>query len=484
MKKVWYCILSVLILVSSVCLVFSACDKTENKFGLMSVGEMKGGSDKQAKKLKKDILSAPDTLKKASDENLVYYVSEDGSEWNDGLSPEKPTTVDEVNSLYLTKGDVVLFKRGDTFRLEEEIKPVRGISYGAYGEGDKPVFLGSLKNYADKSLWTSEDNNIWQIYLGTEDAAQVIFNDCEYIGYRKHTFEEVTSNGDFFFDYDKKTLYLYLTNTNPGEYFDSIEIATTKRAIGTFGSNASKLTNLKFENLCIKYFCTFAFNVSYADGFEITNCEMGWIGGEITASKTNRYGNAVQFWNNANNVNVSNNYIYQIFDAAITFQGMSNNNYTNLTFKNNLIEYTSMNFEFWGKNPKTRTETSSDSNAVMHNITFQDNILRFSGYNWGGEQRKGKESQAFVLAWSTYYDKGQVKNFNITNNIFDTANSYFFFAQNATKHINISGNTYYQQPGSTIPVLRLQKELANNLEAFENAIKTVDTNPTKIEWID
>jgi hypothetical protein len=494
MKKKLYNLVSILIIMA---LTFSSfllagCDdkkeknnnNNENKFGLMKFSQMSGGADEQAQKLKKEILSAPDTLKKATEENLVYYVSVNGSEWNDGLSPEKPTTIDEVNTLYLTRGDMVLFKRGDTFRLEKEIKPVRGVSYGAYGEGDKPILLGSLKNYADKSLWSSEDNKIWQIYLGTNDAAQVIFNDCEYVGFRKHTLAEVTANGDFFYDYGKKTLFLYLTDTNPGEYFNSIEIATTSRAIGTFGAALSKLDNLKFQNLCIKYFTLFAFNMSYVENMEITGCEMSYIGGAITSSKKDRYGNAVQFWNCANNVNVSNNYIHQIFDAAITFQGTATNKYTNLEFKNNLIEYTSMNFEFWGQDNKKATGTSSDPTAKMHNISFENNILRFGGYGFGGMQRKIRSNQAFVLCWYNRYDESQIKDFNITNNIFDTANCNYFYAPNTINHVNVANNTYYQKPGSEHYIIVSQKDNCDSKDEFEKIIKKIDKSPKKVEWIE
>lgn len=484
MKKGLYIFLIIIALLLSGCGVFDFEKETaENELGLMSVEDMKGGSDRKAKKLKNEILSASDNLKKASGENLVYYIAQDGSEWNDGLSPEEPTTVDQVNSLYLTKGDLVLFKRGDTFRLEEQIKPVRGISYGAYGEGEKPVLMGSVKNYADKSLWESQDNNLWQIHLGTDDAAQIIFNNGELIGFRKHTFEEVTANGDFYYDLQNKILYLYLNNVNPGEYFDSIEIATTKCAFGTFGTSLSPLNNIKFENLCIKYFTVFAFNVSFADGIDVTDCEMGWIGGAITSSQRDRYGNAVQFWNSAKNINVSNNYIYQVFDAAITFQGTSGNDYTNLTFKNNLIEYCSMNFEFWAQDNSDSNASSSDPDATMNDISFEDNILRFGGYGWGGLQRKIKDNQAFVLCWYKRYDDKQIKNFTVSNNIFDTANCNFFYGPNAIPRIDISGNIYYQKSGSQYSVIRDEDYNCDNQKTFETAIKTVDKNPTKIKWI-
>ncbi len=452
---------------------------TEREVGLMKPIEMNGGSDSQAEALKAQIMSAPDTLTKASSSNKIYYVAANGKESNDGLSQSKPITADAVNSLSLKAGDLVLFKRGDTMRLSAMIKPIRGVSYGAYGEGEKPVLLGSLKNYADKSLWKSSDNNLWEIYLGTEDAGQVIFNNGEFLGFRKHTFQEVHFNGDYYYDFDSQKLYLYLNNINPAVYFDSIEIATTSRAFGTWGSASKPVNDLKFENLCMKYFSLFAFNISYTDGIDITNCEMGWIGGQITGSNADRFGNAVQFWDSSSNANVTNNYIYQVFDAAITFQGSVDNIYKNLTFNDNLIEYCSMNFEFWGTGSSEEAPWDGESD-VMHNIKFEDNILRFSGYGWGGMQRKLKPNQAFVLAWNNKYEDGQIKDFTIKNNVFDVANSRFYYGVNTFIHIDVSSNTYYQKPGSIHSVV---STYANDLASFESEIKKVDLAPGKIEWI-
>jgi hypothetical protein len=191
----------------------------------------------------------------------------------------------------------------------------------------------------------------------------------------------------------------------------------------------------------------------------------------------------VQFWNCANNVNVSNNYIHQIFDAAITFQGTATNKYTNLEFKNNLIEYTSMNFEFWGQDNKKATGTSSDHTAKMHNISFENNILRFGGYGFGGMQRKIKSNQAFVLCWYNRYDESQIKDFNITNNIFDTANCNYFYAPHTINHVNVADNTYYQKPGSEHYIIVRQKDNCDSKEEFEKIIKKIDKSPKKVEWI-
>lgn len=93
----------------------------------------------------------------------TYYVASTGNDTNDGRSIDKPLqSLVKVNSLSLQAGDVVLFRRGDTFRGTLLIrrsgiagKPIR---FDAYGNGNKPLFTGSVP----VSNWISVGNNRWQ----------------------------------------------------------------------------------------------------------------------------------------------------------------------------------------------------------------------------------------------------------------------------------------------------------------------------------
>ena len=50
-------------------------------------------------------------------------------------------------------------------------------------------------------------------------------------------------------------------------------------------------------------------------------CEFGWIGGSILAGTTDtRYGNAIQFWGTCSDSVIDHNWIYQVYDTAITHQ--------------------------------------------------------------------------------------------------------------------------------------------------------------------
>ena len=96
-------------------------------------------------KRKKEIFDTPDCLEISGN---IYYVSNSGSDENDGKSPNTAwKSLDKVSSVEFAYGDGVLFKRGDLFRGEVYTKS--GVTYGAYGEGEKPIF----KNDRVKKGW-------------------------------------------------------------------------------------------------------------------------------------------------------------------------------------------------------------------------------------------------------------------------------------------------------------------------------------------
>lgn len=442
---------------------------------------LSGGADMQANILKSTIMNAPDTIVSG---RTTYYVAANGNYNASGTSPNSPISIDKVNSLSLRSGDAVLFKRGDVFRISTAVVPKSGVSYGAYGSGPKPQILGSLRDYADPTIWESEDGVIWRTHTVVEDAANIIFNDGDMHGLRKRTLNEVLKDGDFYYDAENDYVYLYLSQINPGYYFESIEMANSSFIFRQTGSPGGLIHDIKIENISVKYPATHAFSLNFGKNLSVQNCEIAWVGGAWFGSEGGQLGNAVEFWDIAEGNNVSNNYIHQVFDAAITFQGSNINRYKDITIENNLIEYCSMNFEFWASDSNNSDDTSGDLGAIMSNINASSNIFRFGGYNFGALQRKGKSDQAFILSWFHKATADQVTNFNITNNIFDTANCFFFYGPNFFHLLNISENSYYQQPGSDFPTDRHGSYYSEDQYTFEAAIKVHDVNPKHIEWID
>ncbi len=78
----------------------------------------------------------------------TYYVSSStGDDTNDGLSQANPwQSITKVNEILLEDNSTFLFKRGDLFRgAINTNKFPKGITFGAYGNGENPIIAGSIQ---------------------------------------------------------------------------------------------------------------------------------------------------------------------------------------------------------------------------------------------------------------------------------------------------------------------------------------------------
>lgn len=99
-----------------------------------------------------EILGSADEAKVTG---TCYYVSPDGDDANDGLSPDTPwKTAAKVNESELSEGDGVLFRRGDLWHGDMIVSYREGITYAAYGTGAKPAFYASPENGSGAEKWT------------------------------------------------------------------------------------------------------------------------------------------------------------------------------------------------------------------------------------------------------------------------------------------------------------------------------------------
>ena len=95
---------------------------------------------------KREILNAKDLL---TVKGTAYYVSNDGDDNNDGKSPVSAwKSLAKVTETELCEGDGVFFRRGDLFR--GFINAQAGVTYAAYGEGEKPKLYGWDRSLAFK----------------------------------------------------------------------------------------------------------------------------------------------------------------------------------------------------------------------------------------------------------------------------------------------------------------------------------------------
>ncbi len=427
--------------------------------------------EKEARTLKNKILNAADSKLPAYVTRTVFHVSADGA--GDSSATEgtvqNPYSYEEfLNGAFTpSKGNAVLFKRGDVFR--GTFRTVTNVFYGAYGTGPKPQILGSAKNYA-KETWKYEGNNIYSLSGFKADIGLITFDDKEF-GFKKDYMNDVKAHLDFY--YTGGTVYIYLDKA-PTEYED-IEIGTREYII-VVEENSKNVT---IDNLCIKYGSGNAIEILAGNvGVKVTNCEIGYIGGGYLYG-TLRFGNAVEFWCASKDALVENNWIYQIYDTGITHQGAGGYYAENLVFNENLIEYCGMgSIEYWLG--YVVNEDGSLQTPWIKNTTYSNNICRFAGYCWGGYQRPDKVSTHIRSDITT---PNPAQNFKITGNIFDQATDNLVEIGGSYGTFPImSGNIYAQHTNGSLGTFANKTGYVFDLNADETVKNFFKDSTAKVYW--
>lgn len=458
----------------------------------------------KAQKMREAVLNTKNTSEYYSWSGRTFYVSPDGNDSNDGLTPKtaiKTLDADAYTMYSLQPGDAVLFERGGIWRLTNSIKTKKGVTFGSYGEGPKPAFYGSAQNYADSKYWNaSNKENIWKVTVATSDVGLLVFNEGEEVGVKKlNGITVLEKNGDYYYNTGDDTLYVYFDKGNPGKYYKDIEIASLSDC---FGVGRDDIT---IDNICIKYFGGFGVAMCGNNNTKITNCEMGFIGGRIQ-SGTTRLGNCIQQWNSTDKQLIENNWMYQAYDTGYTWQGTdrympgkdADGNdrigdkayYKDISVVNNIIEYCNYAIETWHDTREDLINSDYDVLAKVINFKLNNNMFRYSGYGWGGIQRPDKWGYAIFGGASS--EKRNAKNCEIKNNVLDMSLRALVRWENRSREYldgegmwDISGNSYYQtynKYGEAIQVVGLKS--ASSQESLQNAVASFEKNPGTVLWLE
>lgn len=161
----------------------------------------------------------------------VYYMdATQGSDTNDGLSSSTPwKTLGKVNQQTFSPGSCILFKRGEQWIGERLIVPSSGsssapISFGAYGEGAKPIIsaAGPVPNSSDPSSWTEQGSNLWYLTVDSDPGRspkRIWLSHVEYM--KAQSIATVNPTYRWYYDNTTSRLYVY-AESNPASYYTSI----------------------------------------------------------------------------------------------------------------------------------------------------------------------------------------------------------------------------------------------------------------------
>ncbi len=405
-----------------------------------------------AKERKQAIINSPTTIVKAdqyvmgeSYSGTAYYVSNNGSDRNNGRSPEKPfATMKPFEKIELKYGDAVFFERGSLWRATElhwGIRGKQGITLSAYGEGPKPAFYGSSENGTGTEKWKlhysdGSGKKIWKFYREMTEVASIVLNENEVVhrdiaywdgksyfqinekldaltgnAYAIEKYlpdmwcfpairypDAVMQNHERLFkSWDEHGKAIYYTGPlyfrcdagNPGEIYQDIEFIQPM----SFCDGMSDYQT--YDNLCIKYssgnFTTGYNGIKEACNGVVQNCEIGWMGGHVIAFASGA-GDVDERWE----LNYSG--LFGRNSGALSINGSGytlRNNYVHDAYQEGISMETfpdcdsMVNNTVIGNLVERATQgilicnwdTVVNENHIFKNILVEDNIVLDSGIN-------------------------------------------------------------------------------------------------------
>lgn len=448
--------------------------------------QLRQGIDEISEKAKQNILTSKDELVITG---TKYYISEkNGNNKNDGLSPEKPlASVSAISRLALRPGDAVLFERGGIYRGTFTVS--QGVIYGAYGEGTKPLIMQSRKNFAQPSLW--KETEYKNVYVCTENFNNVgiIGFDHDLFDYSENTYSElygIPMNKDilgfsglsdldtdlqFYSDRGDGKLYIYSVQGNPGERFSSIEIGEKYNIVN------GSAEDVHIDNLAFKFTGAHAVGSSSTRNRTVTNCVFSWLGGSVLSDNFNgggpiNYGNAVEIYGSCNGYFVENNWMYQIYDTAVTHQQNSTANCTqeNVRYYGNLMEYNHWGVEFYNLRGASYDENSTVK--YTRNIHIAYNIMRHGGFGWGTKERYRSTAARLYSGSSLSANYNELTEYNI----FDRCTGYLYDVPSNSQEV-LDKNIFVQYEDMIFGCIygRYQKNLFDSAKMIRLYLKDDDS---------
>lgn len=425
-----------------------------------------------------------------------YYLSSiNGDDSNSGTSPDKPwKSLSKLRrrigntDLYIDipkNGDGVFFERGSVWYPEvynnyskTTLELAAGVSYGAYGIGEKPMFTGALDLGGGTGTWyETEWENIYVLddeqldaredFRGEyKDVGMIVFDegknvgvsiipsdrhdpfgdgsvtvndfiyyngtDCYYVSPRScgDPGEALLHDLEFIHDWKNGKLYLYSADGNPSDRFDRIMIGTKTYTVHGEGDG------IRIDNICAKYSCYGLLDVG-GDNVEISNCEAGYSCGSESSID-----GSIGAYGSFDGYTIRNCYSHDIGDGGVTHQNTSYDKawLKNITYENNVIAACGIGIETWLH--MGSIDKNGYAQNVIENVTVRGNIIAYCGY--GLTQVQGGHANYGAVVDSSIY--GEFDNCIIEDNVFMHSTGSVFRGYLSTDLQNrgwsIGNNTY------------------------------------------
>ncbi len=350
----------------------------------------------------------------------IYYVANDGDDSANGTSEATPwETMDKAMGQALSPGDGILFKRGDSWMVDNEPNLKSGTSsgyvvYSAYGSGEPPIFHGGHDKNST-SDWTSVGTNKWEtrtlssahinsddrtklsaLILNGEPSPKLVFH---------NNIGALSSQGEHCHNEGSGDTTVYSVG-NPADFYDDIRVSPKTRGLFRIVGRDYWI----MDGLQIKWAMHGIVTTSDPSYFKIRKNKVGGIGGAL-AGDEDRFGNGIEMWGSHNNGEVTLNEIYQCYDAGITSQydgDTPNQHMLNISVHHNIFRQCAGSYEYF----------SRSSGGSTTNMKVENNIMFDAGGSWKMQQDGHSDNWGKnVMLWSKRSNSVPHNGFHIRNNI-------------------------------------------------------------------
>jgi hypothetical protein len=310
----------------------------------------------------------------------TYYVSTSGSDNNLGTSELQPfKTIFKINSLALNQGDVVLFKRNETWIDGIRLMAASGVTYDTYGTGTLPIIDGTgasgafavlgqtgvtvrnlhFRKGTDATVSLAPTNFLME----NSEVEQGGFNCISLMATANYAVNNVTLRNIQAHN-ALSGMGLYLAGDNAGHWPTNVVVELSQ-----FYANGSVAT--QHHGLYAKYMGAGA-NIVIRNNIAFDNIASGFLASYAAANAN------IQFYNNKSYNNGQSGIWINNYDAGClaTF-------YNNLIYGNNdkgitishLVSGVTISFNTLVNNKSNGLglmEAGCTGNTIMNNIIYQD----------------------------------------------------------------------------------------------------------------
>ncbi len=374
-----------------------------------------------------------DLDKPRRDDNVYVDSTVADSDHQEGTIDYPFNSLADLDYVDLLPGAKVLFKKGSEFRAT--IPVFSGVEYTSYGDGPKPLFLGSV-NLNDHSEWDTSALPICEskrvFYDENGLPGFVMFGEMkeENVGKRvlsiAELVDDVNVGKEFYMDYTdqgipgEETIKIY-SPVNPASNLDffndagvpSIEIANED---AIFQANYKE--NIIIHDLEFRYGKTWAINLEDSAHITVDDVVISYVGGKLHVNKSTDNGeaggNGLDVDGDSHDVIIQNSHFSQICDNGIGVElaGNSPQHLHGVTIQNNT-------FDQCGGGVAIAAQKAVNG-SMIEDVFVSGNTFTGMGEGWADPYRSFPRGKGIsILQGRSATENARVKEVHVYDNVVD-----------------------------------------------------------------